>query len=146
MHPTSQPNSGNYGNPRISNHPITDNESECLPHEALDLREVQVQRLELNSGASKVLVRLPTHGAVSATMSTGATSLAVEVPPEVAAHIRVDGGLSRVMIDEQRFPRVRSEGLPGLAFQREYRSLDFDSAANRVDLRISAGAAGIQVR
>jgi hypothetical protein len=105
-----------------------------------------LQRLQLNAGASAAKVRLPSHGSVRADMSMGAGSLIVEVPNGMAARIRVDGGLAGVAIDEGRFPRVSVDGIPGLAARSEHRSADFDSASNRVDLRISAGVAGIDVR
>jgi hypothetical protein len=112
----------------------------------LDLREVQLQRLDLQTGASRLHVSLPARGAVSAGINAGASSLTLEIPPEVAADIRVEGGLSSVTIDEQRFSPVRIQGVPGLGFQREYRSPGYDGAQNRADVRISAGAASIEVR
>jgi hypothetical protein len=110
------------------------------------LDALRIERLQLNAGASAVNVRLPAQGAIRADMSMGAGSLNVEVPSGLAARIRIDGGLTGLVIDEGRFPRVTIEGIPGIAVRAEYRSRDFDSAANRVDLRVSAGAAGVEVR
>jgi hypothetical protein len=112
----------------------------------VDLTGLRVERLELSAGASNGRVRLPAQGRLAAEVSAGASSLAIEVPPGVAARIRSSGGLAGFDVDEQRFPVVGGDGIPGLAGQREYRSPDFDTAANRVDLQVSAGAASISVR
>jgi hypothetical protein len=112
----------------------------------LDLSELQVQTLEVDTGASSARVLMPKRGTTSGSITAGASSLAVEIPEGVPARIRVEGGLAEFKIDEQRFPRVRNEGVGGLAVQREYRSPDFDNAPNRVDLKISAGVAAVEVR
>ena len=112
----------------------------------LELTNLQVQQLDLNTGASSAAVRLPARGQVAATISAGATGLAITIPPEVAARIRVDGGLSGITIDRQRFPVVRQEGIPGLGSSAEYQSPGYAGAANRVDLRISVGASGVEIR
>ena len=112
----------------------------------LDLTDLRLQRLQVNAGASAIRVRLPARGDVLADLSTGASSLVVEVPAGSAARISIDGGLSSFTIDEQRFPRTSMEGIPGVAASAVYRSPDFDRAENRVDIRISAGASGVEVR
>jgi len=112
---------------------------------SVDLSGLQAQRLVLNAGASNGRLRLPSQGRLSAEVNAGASNLIIEVPPGVAARIRSKGGLAGFSVDEQRFPVVGGEGIPGLVGQREYRSADFDTAANRVDLQISAGAASVTV-
>jgi hypothetical protein len=113
----------------------------------LDLSELQVQTLAFDTGASGARVRLPTRGSTNASINAGVSNLVLEIPPGVPARIRAEGGLAGFTIDEQRFPSLgRGEGIPGLALQREYRSPDFDNAPNRVDLKISAGAASIRVQ
>jgi len=59
------------------------------------------------------------------------------VPPGVAARIRTGGsGLSEVKVDEARFPRSEDS----------YELPDYGTAANRVDLTITAGASSVKVR
>ena len=112
-----------------------------------DLGELMVQRLQLNTGASNVRLRLPARGSVTAEVNAGASNIVIEIPTGVAARIRSSGGLSAFTVDEQRFPATGAGGgVPGLAGDREYRSADFDGSQNRVDLRIAAGAAHIEVR
>ena len=92
-------------------------------------------------------MRLPGRGQVTAELNAGASNLTIEVPSGVAARIRTQGGFSSFVVDEARFPATGAGGgIPGLAGDREYRSQDFDSAANRIDLQVSAGAAHIEVR
>jgi hypothetical protein len=55
----------------------------------------------------------------------------------VAAQIRHRGGLSTFTIDQSRFPQV-DEGV--------YRSPDYDTAQNRVDLDIETGVTTIRVQ
>lgn len=112
----------------------------------VDLSDLQVQRFQLNVGASNGRLRLPTRGAVSAELNAGASNLTVEIPNGVAARIKSQGGLSAFTVNEQRFPSMGGEGIPSLAGQREYRSADFETNPNHVDLQISAGAAQIEVR
>jgi hypothetical protein len=112
----------------------------------LDLSELQLQTLELDTGASSARVSMPRRGVTTGSITAGASSLVVEIPEGVPARIRAEGGLAEFKVDEQRFPRVGNEGVAGLAVQREYRSPDFDNAPNRVDLKISAGVASVEVR
>jgi hypothetical protein len=113
----------------------------------LDLGELQVRRVDIETGASRTHVRLPAHGEVNATIKAGASNLTVEVPQGVSARIRVEAGVSGLDVDTQRFaPSGRDEGVPGIGFEREFRSADYDTAPDRVDLRISAGASSVQVR
>ena len=69
-------------------------------------------------------------------MNGGAASVHVEIPDGVAAQIRVRGGLSTFNIDQTRFPLV-SDGL--------YRSADYATAQNRVDLDIETGLTSIEI-
>lgn len=103
----------------------------------LDLTELQVTDLRLQTGASSTSLTLPANaGHTRAKIEAGAASVTVRVPPDVAARIRAEGGLASINVDRNRFPR---EG--GL-----YRSPDYDTAANKVDLHIEAGVGSIDVR
>ncbi|MBI4491744.1 MAG: hypothetical protein HY690_03015 [Chloroflexi bacterium] len=113
----------------------------------LDLSELQVNSLDFDAGASKASLKLPARGTVTAAVKAGASSLVVEIPEGVAARIRAEGGASSFNLDTQRFQPVgRGEGIPGLAMQQEYRTPDFDTARDRVDLRISSGATSVEIR
>ncbi len=102
----------------------------------LDLSGLRVTELELETGASATSVVLPAQaGHTEAKISCGAASVNVRVPEGVAARIRVDSGLAGISVNRERFPRVEGG----------YRSPDYDTAANKVDLKIEAGVGSVDV-
>jgi hypothetical protein len=103
----------------------------------LDLRSLLVRDLSIDMGASSVRVHLPENaGETTARIKAGAADVRIDVPEGVAARISSQGGLSSINVDERRFPRVGDD----------YISPDFDTAQNRVQMSIDAGAASIRVR
>jgi hypothetical protein len=102
----------------------------------LNLETLRVPNLTLETGASQTRIVLPARGETRAQIEGGAAAIEITVPQNVAARILVDGGPNRVQIDEQRFPRQRGE----------YRSPDFDTATDRVTLRIDVGASRLVVQ
>ena len=102
----------------------------------LDLETLRVPNLSIQTGASKMRIVLPARGETQARIEGGAAGIEVVVPPNVAARIVVDGGPNRVEIDERRFPRQGGE----------YRSASFDTATDRVTLRIEVGASRLVVQ
>jgi hypothetical protein len=102
----------------------------------LDLRELNVQRLNIDGGAADIDVVLPANaGRTTAEFSIGAADLDITVPAGVAAQIDFDGGISSLNIDESRFPKQGDR----------YVSPDFESAANRVTIKIEAGVSDITI-
>ena len=102
----------------------------------LDLRELKVRRLELQTGASETRVVLPrAAGHTDVKTSHGAASLVMEVPAGVAARIRTRMAIGQTRIDESRFPRT-ADG---------YSSPDFATAANRVDIDAEGGVGSLTV-
>ena len=65
----------------------------------------------------------------------GAASLSIEVPAGVAARIRSRITLGSSQIDEARFPRIGDV----------YQSLDYGTAANRVDIDASGGVGSLRI-
>ena len=104
----------------------------------LDLSRLKVMRLDLQTGAARTMVRLPeATGQTSVSVHGGVTDLTFEVTNGVAADIQIQDGPASRQIDERRFPRVGGG---------RYRSPDYDSAANRVDLRVELGLAALTVQ
>jgi hypothetical protein len=102
----------------------------------LDLRELRVRRLDLQTGASDTRVLLPrAAGQTSVKAGHGAASLTLEVPPGVGARIRSKMAIGRTTVDETRFPRT----LDG------YESPDYTTAANRVDIEAQGGVGSLRV-
>jgi len=102
----------------------------------LDLSDLKVTDLDIDTGASKTNLTLPGNaGSTHVDIDTGAASLKVIIPTGVAASIRVKSGMTSVAINA-RFPRVNA----GL-----YQSPVYSPASNRVDLMIDAGVGSIEI-
>jgi len=82
------------------------------------------------------LVRLPqAAGRTSVSVRGGVSDLTFEVPRGVA-DIRTSNGLGSREIDERRLPLGAGH----------YRSVDYDTATNRVEMAIELGIATLRVR
>lgn len=104
----------------------------------LDLSELHITTLDMSIGAATSWVRFPeSSGLTTAHISGGASTITLEIPDGVAAQIQHQGGLSTLNVDQSRFPQVNDA---------VYRSPDYDSAANKVDLVIETGVTTITVR
>ena len=101
----------------------------------LDLHDMNITDLKLETGASETRVTLPAHGRFQADFDLGAASLEVTIPDGLSARIHASLGAAELKIDESRFPRSGSY----------HQSPNYDSAANAVDMTIDAGAASIKV-
>ncbi len=103
----------------------------------LDLSEIKLDKLDLDTGASSTSILLPKKGGHSRVeISCGAASVNIEIPSGVAADIRSESGLADISIDEQRFPRSG----------KHYISPDYDTAANKIDLRLETGVSSVKIR
>jgi hypothetical protein len=103
----------------------------------IDLSDLLVNALHFKSGASATDLVLPENaGSTDVRIESGAASLNIRIPAGVAAQIRSSGGLSSISIDRDRFPKTGSI----------YRSPDYDSAQNKVDIRIQTGVGSVQIR
>ena len=103
----------------------------------LDLRDLQVSRVELKTGASSSDVIMPARGASMLDVEAGAASVNIRVPEGVPARIRVREGVTAVNVDTNRFPRLD----PGL-----YQSPDFDASPNRVEVNVETGLGSVTVK
>jgi hypothetical protein len=102
----------------------------------LDLGEMRLRSLDLHTGASETLVRLPKAAGTSrVTANSGAASLTFEVPVGVAARITTRMALGSTRIDEARFPRSANG----------FESPDFTTAANRVEIDVRGGVGSLRV-
>ena len=102
----------------------------------IDLRNMNITELKLETGASDTHLTLPSRGRFHADLDLGAASLEVIVPEGLSARIRASLGAANMHIDKSRFPGQGSF----------YQSPDYETAANAVDMTIDAGAASIKVR
>ncbi len=103
----------------------------------LDLRDMNVSDVSIDGGAADIEILAPVDaGHVNIDIDVGAASIVVIIPDHVGARIDTDAGISDLDIDEARFPRTGDV----------YLSRDFETAANRIDLEIDAGASSIEIR
>jgi hypothetical protein len=100
-----------------------------------DLTDLKVTELELHTGASSTTVRLPkAAGKSNVRVEAGAASVKLFVPDGVAARIRT----SMTLGSNDIAPRFQRAG-------NEYVSPDYDSAANKIDIRFEGGVGSLVV-
>lgn len=103
----------------------------------LDLTDVKVGHLKLETGASSSKIVLPAHaGKTLVEVEGGAASFDIRVPEGVAARVRILQGASSIRVDESRFP-VTSMGF--------YQSPDYDAAQNSVEMILKTGAGSFTI-
>ncbi len=104
----------------------------------MNLTNLKVSELRLQTGASATEIDFPARaGRTSAVIKAGAAGVEVRVPQGVGVRIHAAGGLAEVNVDTVRFPRTGGG---------DYRSADYETAANRLDLEIEAGLGSVSVR
>jgi hypothetical protein len=104
----------------------------------LDLTDLKVVELDINTGASSTEVSLPASaGNTLVDIDSGAASVNINVPTGVAARIKIKSGIASVNVDSNRFPRLDG----GL-----YQSTDFATAANRADITIDTGVGSVAIK
>src|SRR5438552_4690984 len=105
----------------------------------LDLRRVQLSRLDISGGASRVDAQLPApKGTVTLAVSGGASDLTLRAPTESQWRVNVNGGASAISINGSTF------GAFGDNFQRQ--SPGYNAATSRFDIEISGGASHVDFR
>jgi len=104
----------------------------------LDLTNLKVVELDIDTGASSTEVSLPANaGNTRVDIDSGASSLNLHIPTGVAARIRVKSGIASVNVDSNRFQRLDG----GL-----YQSADYATAANRADITIDTGVGSVEIK
>jgi hypothetical protein len=105
----------------------------------LDLRNLQLSKVEIEGGASRVDAQLPApKGTVVLTVGGGASDLTLRAPAETQWRVSVSGGASAITIN-----RATTATLGG-DFQQE--SPGYASASNRYEISISGGASHLDFR
>jgi cell wall-active antibiotic response 4TMS protein YvqF len=104
----------------------------------LDLSNLHVAALDMSIGAATAWVRFPEGaGLTNVHIRGGASTITLEVPDGVSAQIQHQGGLSTLNVDQSRFPQV-SDSM--------FRSPDYETATNKVDVVIETGVTTISVQ
>jgi hypothetical protein len=103
----------------------------------IDLTDLRLASLDLQTGASDTLIRLPrAAGFTNVKAQAGAAALTIEVPTGVAARIRTRVGLGSVQVDQVRFPKIGDI----------YQSIDYATATDRVDIDVQGGVGSLKIR
>ena len=102
----------------------------------LDLTHLNVRRVFVGAGASQVRIRLPDTGRTHVEIEAGAADIEITVPQGVAARIDNDSFLKSTSIDSRRFPKLGGG---------EHRSPDYNTAEDRADIEIGAGASSVTI-
>ncbi len=102
----------------------------------VDLREMQVKRLKLETGASNTVITLPAAaGITEAVVGAGAASIKLIIPEGVEARIRTSAGLAGINVNTGRFQKT-PDG---------YESSMFADAPNRIDLKVDMGLGSVEI-
>jgi hypothetical protein len=102
-----------------------------------DLSELPLRALDLSS-ASQVAIKLPQpSGAVFINVSGSVSEMTIQRPRGVPIRVRIDGGVSRLALDEQRCGAVGG----GIQWQTP----DYDSAADRYDVSMVGSASNVTI-
>ena len=103
----------------------------------LDLRDLNVRRLDIEAGVSDIRVQLHNNaGLTHVDIAAGVTDIELVVPDGVAAKIDIASPLGHVRVDPRRF----------IATDDGYLSPHYFTASNRVNIDIEALAADVTVR
>jgi hypothetical protein len=104
----------------------------------LDFVALQLTELNIKTRTSSVLVTLPADaGQTAVNVEAKSASLIIRVPADVAALIRTSKADTLAEIDSQRFPMIE-KGL-------EYRSSNYETASNRVDIRLDVTLSSVEI-
>jgi hypothetical protein len=102
----------------------------------LDLHGLKASEVEVATGASSSELTLPANaGFTNVRVKSGVSSVKITIPAGVAANIHVQSGLAGINIDSARFVR---DG-------EYYRSTDYATAANKVELFVETGVGSVDI-
>ena len=103
----------------------------------LNLSELNIKDLKLKTGASSTVIKTPkAAGMTHLKIESGAASVEIEIPEGVAARVEASAGLASVVVDQNRFPKQNGY----------YQSPDYETATNKLDIRIETGLGSVDIR
>jgi hypothetical protein len=109
-----------------------------LGDSSLDLRGLELRRLEIGGGAANVRILLPAPSeSVSVRIGGGASKVTVLRPPRSAAVLNVRGGATRLAFDGERYGAIGGE--------TRLETPNHDSRDNRYEIEILGGASELTV-
>jgi Cell wall-active antibiotics response 4TMS YvqF len=100
----------------------------------LDLRDMQLSSLDVNTGVGETTVNLAT-GNYKVNINTGVGTTTIRLPTDVAARVELERGLGAVNV---RGDFDKNEDV--------YTSPDYATAENRIDLQVQGGVGAITIQ
>lgn len=100
----------------------------------LDLSELALTRLDLDTGVGASTVTLPARGEYEVDIDTGIGAATVLLPTGLAARLTVSRGIGSISVPDGL---VRNEDV--------YESPDYQTATDRVDIRLDSGLGAVNV-
>lgn len=108
-----------------------------LSDSQIDLSILKVNKLKVETGLGSTKITMPSNaGYTEAKIQTGLGSAEIGIPEGVAARIRIDGGLGDSDVNEFRFPKNG----------KYYQSSNYETAENKIDLKIEYGLGSVSVK
>jgi hypothetical protein len=105
----------------------------------LDLRRLQLAKLEISGGASRVEAQLPTpKGTVLIDLAGGVSNLTLRAPAGAQWRVALSGGVSALRINGSLYAAVGGDF--------EQQSPAYASASDRLDIEISGRASHVDLR
>src|SRR3972149_8113314 len=102
----------------------------------LDLSSLSVKYFEFESGASSLTVKFNKDTSTQGVISTGASTINIEIPDGLEAKLLLEPKVGNITIDERRFSK---EG-------EVYKTKQFDSASTKLELEVKSTAGTINVK
>ena len=105
----------------------------------LDLRRLQLAKVEISGGASRLDAQLPSpKGTVLIDISGGVSNLTLRAPTGTQWRVAVSGGVSGLRINGSSYAAIGGDF--------EQQSPGYASASDRVDIQVSGGASHVDLR
>lgn len=101
----------------------------------LDLTTLNISNLSVNGGIGQAVINLPRQGILRATIEGGIGEVVINVPQGMAVRVRAEGGIGGVNVSGN--------------YQRnndEWVSPNYETAENRIDVRVKGGIGAVRVR
>jgi len=110
-----------------------------VSHLDADLRQLQLRSLDVLSGANRIRLMLSRPpGTTYIYISGGISRGTILVPANAGIRVRITGGATNLVFDNQRFGAIGGE--------TSLESPDFKSTTGRIDICIAGGASNLTIK
>jgi hypothetical protein len=110
---------------------------------SLNLQDLNVSDLKLETGASDTSITLPSAAShTKVNVNSGAAAVNIRVPEGVAARIRISSGLMGIDVDQVRFP-MSAESEPG---HKVFQSPGYETSLHQAEIIVESGLGSISIQ